>query len=205
MQVAQAEGGHGATIASDAENEFAFALVIPSGNAIWLGGRGKPGDCGNAASYQWVTGEEMAFVDWLKGEPNGWPGTTECGLSFHPWFTTPQWNDTPIDPAWTGPFIIEWSADCNADGIVDYGQILAGELEDANANNIPDCCEDGTSCTPCAGDVDESGAVNGVDLAAVLNNWGTNGGKYPRADINGDGTVDASDLAFVLSTWGACP
>jgi hypothetical protein len=101
--------------------------------------------------------------------------------------------------------LIEWSADCNADGIVDYGQILAGELEDANANNIPDCCEAGTPCDTCRGDIDESGAVNGVDLAAVLNNWGTNGGKYPRADINGDGTVDASDLAFVLSTWGACP
>ena len=42
--------------------------------------------------------------------------------------------------------IIEWSADCNSDGIVDYGQIRAGELEDANGNNIPDCCEQSTSC-----------------------------------------------------------
>jgi hypothetical protein len=29
---------------------------------------------------------------------------------------------------------------------VDYGQILAGELDDTNANNIPDCCEQGTTC-----------------------------------------------------------
>jgi choice-of-anchor C domain-containing protein len=57
----------------------------------------------------------------------------------------------------------------------------------------------------CPADVDESGAVNGVDLAAVLNNWGTNGGKYPRADINGDGVVNASDLAAVLGAWGPCP
>ncbi|MFZ9915486.1 MAG: dockerin type I domain-containing protein, partial [Phycisphaerales bacterium] len=57
----------------------------------------------------------------------------------------------------------------------------------------------------CVGDADGSGFVNGVDLAAVLNVWGTNGGKYPGADINRDGTVNATDLAAVLNGWGACP
>jgi hypothetical protein len=99
---------------------------------------------------------------------------------------------------------VEWSADCNADGIVDYGQIRAGELADTNTNNIPDCCESGTSCNGCPGDVDGSGAVNGVDLAAVLGNWGTNGGKYPGADTNHDGVVDGVDLAQVLGNWGSC-
>ena len=101
--------------------------------------------------------------------------------------------------------IIEWSADCNADGIVDYGQIRAGELADTNANNIPDCCEAAEGCNPCLADIDESGAVNAVDLAAILSNWGTNGGKYPRADIDGNGDVDGADLAAVLSAWGPCP
>jgi hypothetical protein len=100
--------------------------------------------------------------------------------------------------------LIEWSADCNSDGVVDYGQIRAGELEDADANNIPDCCEDGESCDPCLADIDESGAVNAVDLAAMLGVWGTGGGKYPRADIDGSGTVDAGDLAILLNTWGPC-
>jgi hypothetical protein len=36
---------------------------------------------------------------------------------------------------------LEWSADCNGDGIVDYGQILRGELEDLNGNGVPDICE----------------------------------------------------------------
>jgi hypothetical protein len=40
---------------------------------------------------------------------------------------------------------IEWSADCNADGLVDKGQILAGQLLDLDNNGIPDICE-----TPCA-------------------------------------------------------
>ena len=101
-------------------------------------------------------------------------------------------------------YVVEYSADCNSDGIVDYGQIRAGELVDANANNIPDCCERSVSCTPCPGDIDESGAVNSVDLAAVLANWGTEGGKYPRADVNSDGFINSSDLAAVLSEWGPC-
>jgi hypothetical protein len=42
-------------------------------------------------------------------------------------------------------FIVEWSADCNADGLVDKGQILSGQLQDVNNNGIPDGCE-----TPCA-------------------------------------------------------
>ena len=99
--------------------------------------------------------------------------------------------------------IYEWSADCNNDGIVDYGQIRAGELADANGNNIPDCCENGTACD-CVGDIDRSGAVNGVDLSIILNAWGVGGGKYPEADVNGDGTVDAVDLSFVLNAWGPC-
>jgi hypothetical protein len=116
------------------------------------------------------------------------------------------WHDYPRTGyigAWTGA-IIEWSADCNADGIVDFGQIRAGELADADGNNIPDCCEDGSPCAPCTADVIEDGAVNGVDLAAVINAWGTDGGKLPRADIDRNGIVDGADLAILLSGWGPC-
>ena len=42
--------------------------------------------------------------------------------------------------------LVEFDADCNNDGIVDYGQILSGQLIDANSNGIPDCCESGTAC-----------------------------------------------------------
>jgi hypothetical protein len=103
--------------------------------------------------------------------------------------------------------IIEWSADCNSNGVVDFGEIRAGLVPDTNGNNIPDACECGThpefpEC--CAGDVVLSGEVNGVDLAAVLGAWGTDGGKFPRADIDGNGVVDGADLAVVLSDWGVC-
>jgi hypothetical protein len=40
---------------------------------------------------------------------------------------------------------VEWDADCNGDDIVDYGQILRGELIDLNANGVPDICETSVS------------------------------------------------------------
>ena len=121
-----------------------------------------------------------------------------------------SWNDYPAEVACSGyvlprSYVIEWSADCNNDGIVDFGQIRNGTLADANSNNIPDCCESSQGCNPCPADVDGSGAVNGVDLAAVLNVWGTSGGKYPGADVNHDGIVNGADLSEVLNGWGPCP
>jgi hypothetical protein len=196
--IALERGGDLASLTSLPENQIAWAAVtaVHGSNACgWIGARKTSGQ-----NWAWSDGLEWSFTNWGPGEPC----CGDSGLWVHLQGSMGTWQDhNQVQYPCHG--VIEWSADCNADGIVDYGQILAGELEDANANNIPDCCEAGTPCDTCPGDIDESGAVNGVDLAAVLNNWGTNGGKYPRADINGDGTVDASDLAFVLSTWGACP
>lgn len=117
-----------------------------------------------------------------------------------------NWNDMPgdgcDDERPTG-FVVEWSADCNADGIVDFEQIRAGELDDANANNIPDCCEQGVACF--CPDIDGNGTVDAIDLAIVIGYWGTNGGKeYPQADIDRSGDIDAADLAALLGAWGPC-
>ena len=96
-------------------------------------------------------------------------------------------------------YIVEWSSDCNNDGVVDFGQLLNGVLSDANGNNIPDVCEFGG----CAGDINADGAVDGTDLAVVLSNWGDNPPKG-LGDANGDGTVNGTDLAIVLGSWGPC-
>ena len=59
---------------------------------------------------------------------------------------------------------------------------------------------------PCIADIDANGGVNGVDLAILLDKWGTNGGKdYPAADIDRSGIVDGADLSQVLNAWGLCP
>jgi len=55
--------------------------------------------------------------------------------------------------------------------------------------------------TPCSGDIDGNGDVNGLDLGAVVGAWGTAAGP---ADVNGDGTVDGQDLGIVLAGWGRC-
>jgi hypothetical protein len=57
----------------------------------------------------------------------------------------------------------------------------------------------------CFGDISGNGVVDGVDLAALLGAWGTDGhGKF-ECDIDGDGVVAGSDLAIMLGSWGACP
>ena len=176
----------------------------------WLGGY-QPSDSGGAASdWRWVSGEPFGASNWSAGEPNDASGAEDNLHYFSPPPGAPSafWNDN--NDSLSGglsviSYLVEYSADCNNDGIVDYGQIRTGDLDDLNANNIPDCCEQSTNCDPCPADVDESGAVNGVDLAGLLNNWATSGGKQPRSDIDGSGIVDATDLTYLLDAWGACP
>jgi hypothetical protein len=93
--------------------------------------------------------------------------------------------------------LVEWSADCNNDGIVDHGQILVGQLSDVNTNGTPDACE-------CLGDVNDDGWIDGLDLGIVLASWSSQKAGDP-ADLNGDGAVDGVDLGVLLAGWGACP
>ena len=138
-------GGHLATLHSASENSFVFALVGPANTwpmrfGPWLGGYEA------SSGWSWVTGEPWTWSNWMPGEPNNVCPFGEDRLHFIEYID--QWNDLyhtgycgPEGPVWS--FIVEWSADCNDDGLVDYGQIRAGQLADANSNNIPDICEAG--------------------------------------------------------------
>ena len=53
----------------------------------------------------------------------------------------------------------------------------------------------------CPGDINADCAVNGIDLAYVLADWGT---AAARSDLNGDGTIDGVDLGIILNGWGSC-
>jgi hypothetical protein len=143
-------GGHLVTITSVAEDQFVRAVVrIPAAfnwfAGPWMGGYQDieaPNYLEPSLGWRWVT-DEPWFDGWTGSEPNG--GTLENFLHMAgtaPEFNNLNWNDLGFDSA-TQPvsFLIEWSADCNSDGLVDFGQIRAGELDDANGNNIPDCCE----------------------------------------------------------------
>lgn len=56
----------------------------------------------------------------------------------------------------------------------------------------------GDPATVAPGDLNGDGAVNGVDLTALLAAWGSSGGS---ADINGDGSVNGLDLTALLAAW----
>jgi hypothetical protein len=59
----------------------------------------------------------------------------------------------------------------------------------------------GSPCAPaCAGDFNNDGVRDGLDMTVILSGWGT-----PAGDINGDGTTDGLDMTVVLSGWGPCP
>ena len=200
-------GGYLVTVNSAPEGDFLRTLGV---GTAWIGllqNPASPGFSEPAGGWEWISGEPLNYTNWRvntngqPNEPNNIDGTsTDVAVMDAPARTT--WNDVPQVGAYS--YWVEWSADCNNDGIVDYTQCRDGSLPDSNQNNIPDCCEGGASCNPCPGDVDNSGAVNGVDLAAILNTWGTGGGKYPGADVNHDGIVNGTDLAEVLNGWGPC-
>jgi hypothetical protein len=81
---------------------------------------------------------------------------------------------------------VEWSADCNEDGVVDYGQIQSGELADTNHNNIPDVCELViTSVQPISGPSTGGTAVK------------INGNNFPTSPTVTFGGVAATDIVRV--------
>jgi hypothetical protein len=152
--------GHLATIANRAENDFIFNYLdsvsawsgLPGGEqrGPFLGGyqdRNAPDYSEPAGGWRWVTGEP-----WWAANPWGQPGqepnntpSPEDVLVMDKRSGICIWNDANnVNGPRTG-YVIEWSADCNADGIVDYGQILRGELIDLNANGVPDICETSVS------------------------------------------------------------
>jgi hypothetical protein len=93
------------------------------------------------------------------------------------------------------------SSDCNSNDIPDSCDIKTGLLADTNTNGIPDVCE----VDPCPGDISGNNKVDGVDLAALLGTWGTNGQGEYDCDIDNDGIVGGPDLTIILGGWGSCP
>ncbi|MBU3683783.1 MAG: hypothetical protein FGM39_07215 [Phycisphaerales bacterium] len=188
-------GGHLVTVNSADEDGFVVGLTtVPppgSGRNCWLGGFQQEGACEPACGWTWVTGEEFSFTNWLPNEPNNISGDDKY---LNIWITG-QWNDA--SPWHTAESVIEWSADCNNDGIVDKGQILRGQLADTDNDGIPNVCE-------CVCDVFRDFNVNGIDLGVLLGQWGP-ANQFTVTDFNGDGVVDGSDLGQLLAAWGPCP
>ena len=208
-QLATSMGGYLATLTSAAESELVWRYLA-SRRGAWntsvsgfagphVGLQRADGD----APWEWVTGERFEFAEWgdCKDDNAGVEDRVQYGCLA----IENVWNDIASDNPNAGGFIIEWSADCNGDGIVDYGQILDGTYADENGNGVPDCCDVNEPCDPCIGDITGNGVVDAADLGILLAVWNTDGKSNPEADINGDGTVNAADLGILLGAWGLCP
>jgi len=169
---------------------------------IYIGLSKEPGH-----PWAWTNGDSLDYTNWHCAEPYDPDYPEGKGVAYGPAACESQcvvhtkWDDFSSEYAGQihRGLLIEWSSDCDGDGIVDYGQILRGEIADANANGIPDTCEE----PPCDADIDRNGVVDATDLAMVLSQWGTSGGS-PSADVTGDGMVEGKDLAIVVSAWGPC-
>ena len=209
-EAAIARGGYIATIQTAEEDNMVIDRLLQD-ESLW-GGQYGPHIGGwqdtNAKDYSepnggwyWITGEQMSYQNWetldncCGGQQNIMYGRRGGGNSIVEWNDV---SDVDTNPSFRS-YLIEWSADCNDDGIVDYGQILDGTLVDTDQNGVPDWCD---SCTS---DVNGDGTVDAADLGALLALWGTNANSSPRADANRDGTVDAADLGLLLGYWGDCP
>ena len=90
-------------------------------------------------------------------------------------------------------YLVEWSADCNGDGIVDYGQILDGTLTDSNGDFTPDICEEVVAWG--------SNVQNQSDVPVGLTEVSkVSGGEYHSMALLVDGTV----ICWGGNQYGQC-
>jgi hypothetical protein len=214
---ALARGGHLASFETNAEFQFIAPLFASRptlwttrGNYArgpWIGAyqdHAAPGFVEPAGGWVWVTGVPVSstfFSAFGQGNPNNFP-CCEDFLQIGENYLTTRVNDQP-EGGNAIAYLVEYDADCNNDGMIDYGQIRAGTVADVNGNNIPDCCESPLGC--CPGDVNGDRLVNGADVGILLGYWGNATPTTPPAvDINRDGVVNGADLGILLSAWGSC-
>jgi len=215
---AEAMGGYLVSMTDRQESLF-VKMICPSTGPWWMPwpfdnfNRSGPYIGASRASlaspWTWCSGEPWSYTAWCSNQPsnNACPSDELVGYGkFGGWCDDERWWGDITASGYCEPgvsglsgMIVEWSADCNHDNIVDYGQILRGEIPDINHNGTPDTCE-------CIGDIYVDHAINGADLGALLAYWGpvTSTAASRACDLNGDGLVNGSDLGILLAYWGTC-
>ena len=211
------DGAYLATLTSPQENDF-VSFTIADDIRAWLpinGGDSNDRTAGpfigligqGECDYGWVSGEPLEYTYWHPGNPG------ECDFALCQLWEYEgerRWQDHTLGVEAGNSFVLEWSDDCNDDGIVDISQIISGTFVDSDSNGIPDQCEFGACC------------IDGNCLVALASSCAASGGQFSGAgstcnstvcepsvddcpgDITDDGQVDFTDLLIIVSTWGPC-
>ena len=178
---ASAAHGHLLTVQSQAEALFVRQLDH-SQDALWMGlfqDHSDPGFSEPAGGWKWVTGEPLSYTNW-RVNTNGQPNEPNNGMGYGDEDfglmdgSRTSWNDGGFGLLLS---CVEWDADCNGDGIVDYGQIQSGQLDDDNSDGIPDTCQ-----YTVTGVIPVSGASSGGTAITVR---GTNFPENPTVLVGG--------------------
>jgi len=200
---AQSMGGELASLETEPEFDFAKQVLFNGPNLnekIFVGLEQSPeGDAsGPDQGWFWLSGAPLSFDPWDSSVDDAAGCQDVAGFRNA---SSPLLDDVyPCDDSdcphgtYSTGGIVEWSADCNGDGMVDYGQILSGELTDDDGNGVPDVCEE------CPGDIIEDGVVNLVDFSQFLIDFGSTGESI--SDLNGDLVVDLNDFSIFLVNYG---
>jgi hypothetical protein len=94
--------------------------------------------------------------------------------------------------------------DDDGSGPIPPALYAVGDFTTAGGTPSPGIARWGRCAPPCHGDLDASGAIDGVDLGIMLGEWGACAGRACAGDLNDDDTIDGADLGALLGAWGAC-
>ena len=161
---------------------------------------------GNVIGGTILPAVEQTYSCWLRGEVIIKQCMSSATFSTYTTENNGTWEDIDSMTLWYA--VHEWSADCNGDGLVDYGQILDGSLNDVNKDGVPDECGPFVAC--CIGSTCISASSFACQQAGGTfenSDAGCSSQVCPSdcpGDITDDGQVDFTDLLIIVSTWGPC-
>ena len=124
----------------------------------------------------------------------------EARLDGGAWFTLEAISSSTA--AWRSG---EWSVATGGAATIEFrfvaSDLGSGSVVEAAVDDVrvfaAGCAE-----SPCVGDLNGDGQVNGADVGLMLAAWGS---SDPTADLTGDGLVNGADLGLLLGGWGLCP
>lgn len=165
--VAYSRGGYLATIHSEAENNFTYALINGdadlwyfdgwgSGIGPWIGGY----ELGEGTWY-WITAEGWTFAAWASGEPNNLGGNEAFAHFFSNTgsLMNNTWNDIGAEVLVHG-YIIEWSRPAGPYSLTHFAQ-LASAWQSADSD---------LTWNP-TWDMNDDGSIDLSDLIEFSLNW----------------------------------